>query len=103
MLFQSASDKIIRELEQFGQDLSKYDPQATTAEPSQSSQVEPSTNESQDKSKAKKGKLQAKSTGLQYQFQIMESIGVSRSDIPKFADPQYWLQYFPPIAKVGSR
>ncbi|PLW40185.1 hypothetical protein PCASD_12297 [Puccinia coronata f. sp. avenae] len=99
MPIKSASDKIIRELEQFGQDLSKYDPQATTAEPSQSSQVEPSTNESQDKSKAKKGKLQAKSTGLQYQFQIMESIGVSRSDIPKFADPQYWLQYFPPIAK----
>jgi leucyl-tRNA synthetase len=66
------------------------------------SATEPSTaSESQDKSKAKKGKIQAKSTGLQYQFQIMESIGVSRTDIPKFADPQYWLQYFPPIAKVS--
>ncbi|WAQ91731.1 hypothetical protein PtA15_15A122 [Puccinia triticina] len=97
MPIKSASDKIIRELEQFGQDLSKYDPQAAIAEPSETTQ--PATNESQDKSKAKKGKIQAKSTGLQYQFQIMESIGVPRSDIPKFADPQYWLQYFPPIAK----
>ena len=32
---------------------------------------------SSDPSKAKKGKLAAKSTGLQYQFQIMESIGTS--------------------------
>jgi len=96
MPIKSASDKIIRELEQFGQDLSKYEPQSVISE---STPTEPSTSESQDKSKAKKGKLQAKSTGLQYQFQIMESIGVSRTDIPKFADPQYWLQYFPPIAK----
>ncbi|KAH9442430.1 hypothetical protein Pst134EB_028682 [Puccinia striiformis f. sp. tritici] len=102
MPIKSASDKIIRELEQFGQDLSKYDPQAEmkeSIEEASSSEVQPSASEGQDKSKAKKGKLQAKSTGLQYQFQIMESIGVSRTDIPKFADPQYWLQYFPPIAK----
>ena len=36
-----------------------------------------STTHSNDPSKAKKGKLAAKSTGLQYQFQIMESIGKS--------------------------
>ena len=50
--------------------------------------------------KGKKGKLAAKSTGLTYQFQIMESIGVPRAEIKKFADTQYWLQFFPPIAKV---
>lgn len=53
-----------------------------------------------DKSKAKKGKLVAKSTGLTYQFQIMESINVPRSEIKKFADPMHWLTYFPPIAVV---
>ncbi len=53
-----------------------------------------------DKSKAKKGKLQAKATGHTYQFQIMESIGVPRAEIKKFADPLYWLTYFPPIAVV---
>ena len=30
----------------------------------------------------------------------MESIGVPRSEIKKFADPLYWLTYFPPIAVV---
>ncbi len=55
-----------------------------------------------DKTKAKKGKLVAKSTGLTYQFQIMESIGVPRSEIKKFADTSYWLTYFPPIAIVSN-
>jgi leucyl-tRNA synthetase len=50
--------------------------------------------------KAKKGKVSAKATGLQYQFQIMESIGVPREEIKKFADPYYWLEYFPPICIV---
>lgn len=55
-----------------------------------------------DKSKAKKGKIVAKSTGLTYQFQIMESIGVPRAEIKKFSDPLYWLTYFPPIAIVRN-
>lgn len=52
--------------------------------------------------KATKGKLQAKSTGHTYQFQIMESIGVPLPEVKKFADPHYWLEYFPPIAVVSS-
>lgn len=51
--------------------------------------------------KATKGKLAAKSTGLTYQFQIMESIGVPREEAKKFADPYHWLSYFPPICKVS--
>ena len=51
--------------------------------------------------KSKKGKIAAKATGHTYQFQIMESIGVPRSDIKKFADPSHWLYYFPPIAIVS--
>lgn len=54
-----------------------------------------------DKAKAKKGKLVAKSTGLTYQFQILESIGIPRTEIKKFADPMHWLTYFPPIAMVN--
>lgn len=50
--------------------------------------------------KAKKGKVAAKATGLQYQFQIMESMGIPRAEIKKFADPYYWLKYFPPICMV---
>jgi leucyl-tRNA synthetase len=50
--------------------------------------------------KSKKGKIAAKATGHTYQFQIMESIGVPRAEIKKFADPLHWLTYFPPIAQV---
>ena len=53
--------------------------------------------------KAKKGKVAAKATGLQYQFQIMESMGVPREEIKKFADPYYWLKYYPPICIVSVR
>jgi leucyl-tRNA synthetase len=57
---------------------------------------------SADKSKAKKGKLQAKATGHTYQFQILESIGVPRERVKDFADPMHWLTYFPPIAEVST-
>ena len=64
---------------------------------------EPTTSASKSTAvgKATKGKLQAKSTGHTYQFQIMESIGVPLSEVKKFADPHYWLEYFPPIAVVS--
>jgi leucyl-tRNA synthetase len=48
--------------------------------------------------KAKKGKIAAKSTGHTYQFQIMESLGVPRAEIKKFADSVYWTRHFPPLA-----
>ena len=82
----------------FGPDFERYEQvQAELAQAEKEGQDAP-----EDKTKAKKGKLVAKSTGLTYQFQIMESIGVLRSEIKKFADPLYWLTYFPPIAVVGS-
>lgn len=50
--------------------------------------------------KAKKGKLAAKSTGLDYQFQILEALDIPRTEIKKFVDPLYWVQYFPPLAQA---
>ena len=82
----------------FGQDFEKFETPAELDE-------EPTANASNPSAprvdKGKKGKLASKSTGLTYQFQIMESIGVPRSEIKKFADPYYWLTYFPPIAMVS--
>ncbi|KAK4046224.1 cytosolic leucyl tRNA synthetase [Microbotryomycetes sp. JL201] len=99
MPIKAAADKIVREIEMFGADFDKgaAAPDAEVEEepvpqaPGQAVSVDPS--------KAKKGKVAAKSTGLKYQYQIMESIGIPRSDIKKFADPQHWLTYFPPIAE----
>ncbi len=82
----------------FGQDFEKFEtPEELDEEP-----ITESSNPSAPRvDKGKKGKLAAKSTGFTYQFQIMESIGVPRSEIKKFADPYYWLTYFPPIAIVS--
>ena len=44
-------------------------------------------------------KAAAKSGGLRYQWQIMETLGLSDKEIAKFADPQHWLGYFPPHCK----
>ena len=48
---------------------------------------------------AKKSKAQAKAGTAAYQWQIMKSSGIEDSEIPPFADPYHWLDYFPPIAK----
>ncbi|KAF8130297.1 hypothetical protein EV363DRAFT_1335768 [Boletus edulis] len=99
MPIKAASDKIIREMELFGENFEQYDPdaedetpKATPNGPAPTAQV----------GKATKGKVAAKSTGLTYQFQIMESIGVPHEEVKKFADPYYWLSYFPPICKEDN-
>ena len=83
----------------FGQDLENLSAieQDADAEPA----AESSNPSAPRADKGKKGKLAAKSTGHIYQFQIMESIDVPRSEVKKFADPYHWLTYFPPIAIVS--
>ncbi|PPQ63439.1 hypothetical protein CVT24_004971 [Panaeolus cyanescens] len=99
MPIKASSDKIIREIEMFGPDFENFEKvQAEIEQAEAEKEKEEEAAGSADKTKAKKGKLVAKSTGLTYQFQIMESIGVPRSEIKKFADPMHWLTYFPPIA-----
>ncbi|TIC23753.1 leucyl-tRNA synthetase [Wallemia mellicola] len=98
MPIKAAADKLVREMELFGKDLSGYE-QQSEEKPAETST--PAANQAEErKDKAQKGKIAAKNTGLQYQFQIMESIGVPRSEIHKFAEPEYWLEYFPPIAQA---
>ncbi|WVQ82477.1 leucine-tRNA ligase [Cryptococcus sp. DSM 104549] len=100
MPIKAAADKLIREMELFGEDFSGYKEETEEAEPTPVAAPAPGKAlEAQDPSKAKKGKLAAKSTGLTYQFQILELIGVPRDELKKFADPVFWLHYFPPIAK----
>lgn len=104
-LLQASADKIIREVELFGPDFERYEEvQAELDQAAEEKDTEPAVPGDVpvvDKSKGKKGKIVAKSTGFTYQFQIMESIGVPRADIKKFADPLHWLTVFPPIAMVS--
>lgn len=41
-------------------------------------------------------KAVAKTGGGKYQWEIMRSLGIPESEIPKFADAYHWLEYFPP-------
>jgi len=89
MPIRAAADKLIREINMFGEDFSGFEEhERQEAEKS----VEPEQTGSQRVDKATKGKLAGKSTGLKYQFQIMENSGVPRDEIKKFADPTYWLK-----------
>ncbi|PCH43011.1 leucyl-tRNA synthetase [Wolfiporia cocos MD-104 SS10] len=97
MPIKAASDKITREIEMFGADFSGFKPDEEAPAPTDASAAQPKPVD-----KAKKGKVAAKATGLQYQFQIMESMGIHREEIHKFADPYYWLEYFPPICMADN-
>jgi leucyl-tRNA synthetase len=86
-------------MEMFGQDFENFEAHEEDADDEPA--VETSNSSAPRVDKGKKGKLAAKSTGHTYQFQIMESIDVPRSEVKKFADPYHWLTYFPPIATVS--
>jgi len=48
-------------------------------------------------------KLKAKTGGLKYQWQIMQSLGMQDEEIKAFADPHHWLYYFPPHCKADMQ
>ncbi|CAF3565723.1 unnamed protein product [Rotaria socialis] len=102
MPIRAAADKLKREMEDFG-----FPPKfpTDTNEENEEEKAAATTNESEsskvdNKSKSKKGKATAKSGGEKYQWQIMRSLGIDDDDeIRRFADPQYWISYFPPRGK----
>nr|XP_053634011.1 leucine--tRNA ligase, cytoplasmic-like [Cherax quadricarinatus] len=50
-----------------------------------------------DKARGKKSKAAAKTGGIKFQWQIMQSLGIKDEEIEKFTDEDHWLQYFPPL------
>ena len=46
-----------------------------------------------------KSKIAAKQGRAKYKWEILKDMDIPEEEIPKFADPLYWIQYFPPIAK----
>jgi leucyl-tRNA synthetase len=94
----ACADKLIEEVKMFGEDFSGYkaDEDAPEEPPA------PTQDTSKDdvtKFTAKKGKLNAKTVKAKYQFQIMLSQGIPKNQLSKFSDPQYWLEYYPPLCK----
>ncbi len=100
MPIKACADKLVREVEMFGRNFERYTeedstesfPREETPAPTQGLAREDIT-----KFSAKKGKAAAKAVKLKYQFQIMLALGIPLDEIQLFADPQHWLQYFPPL------
>jgi len=95
MPIKACADKLKREIEQFGNP-----PRFPDREDSATSESkEAKAKEVGENFHAQKSKVQAKSGGGLYQWEIMKSMGISESEIPKFADATFWLHYFPPHCK----
>ncbi|KAL8335502.1 hypothetical protein RB598_009606 [Gaeumannomyces tritici] len=102
----ACADKLADEVKKFGQEFERYKEEEEAPAP----EVKPAAGKREDLTKftATKGKANAKTVKKKYQFQIMESIGIPKQEIHRFADSQYWLDYFPPLCEAhlkatGSR
>lgn len=97
MPIKACADKLVNEIKMFGQNFEGYkaEEEPVVEEPHK----KPPTHEDPTKFVAKKGKAAAKAVQVKYQFQIMQSIGIPTEEIHKFADPQYWLEFFPPLCR----
>ncbi|KAJ3282794.1 cytosolic leucyl tRNA synthetase [Borealophlyctis nickersoniae] len=102
MPIKACADKLKNEIKMFGEDFSGYAQKSNPtaeSEPEVEEEQKPAENGVDPTKIVKKhGKAAAKKTGDKYQFQIMRSMGVPNEEIKKFADPIYWLYYFPPLA-----
>ncbi|KAI5467015.1 hypothetical protein BGZ63DRAFT_410109 [Mariannaea sp. PMI_226] len=96
MPIKACADKLVNEIKLFGENFEGYNPDAVVEE--KPAEQKPVKKEDITKFTAKKGKAAAKTVKLKYQFQIMQAIGIPTEEIHLFADPQYWLKYFPPLA-----
>lgn len=97
MPIKACADKLVNEIEMFGQEFERY----TEDEPVVESKLvaNEAAKEDPTKFKATKGKAAAKTVKMKYQFQIMQAVGISKQEIHRFSDPQYWLDYFPPLCR----
>ncbi|KAI0387235.1 leucyl-tRNA synthetase [Hypomontagnella monticulosa] len=103
----ACADKLVKEVEMFGQEFERYNEEDEAVIETVAA---PAKREREDVTKftAKKGKAAAKAVKMKYQFQIMQAMGIPVQQIHLFADPAYWLEYFPPLVKLdlsnfGSR
>lgn len=98
MPIKASSDKLVDEIKLFGQEFERYKEEESVIEekpaaPAKFAKTDPT------KFSATKGKAAAKAVKMKYQFQIMQAIGIPLQEIHKFADPQHWLEFFPPLCR----
>jgi leucyl-tRNA synthetase len=106
MPIKACADKLVREIEMFGLEFERCTEDENVGKDQESNagiaSPAPSQAQARDdvtKFTAKKGKAAAKAVKVKYQFQIMLSLGIPQNEIHRFADPQYWLTFFPPLCQ----
>lgn len=101
MPIKACADKLIREVEMFGQNFEKCPVDEVTNGEAEAppAPTQETTKADITKFTAKKSKAAAKSIKLKYQFQIMLALGIEIEDIHKFADTAHWLEFFPPLCQ----
>jgi leucyl-tRNA synthetase len=96
MAVKACADKLARELELFGDNFGGYDKGEAIKPREPSAPTQSFTKTDITKFTSKKGKVAAKSGRTKYQFQIMEALGIPKSEIHRFADAYHWFTIFSP-------
>lgn len=103
MPIKACADKLVDDVKKFGQNFEKYQEEEEPEPAENGIPIAPTQDinvkEDITKFKSKKGKQAAKTVKANYQFQTMLTMGIPKEEIHKFADANYWLEYFPPLAK----
>lgn len=98
MPIKASADKLVREIELFGEDFENVPEEGSEdLEPEPEKKVAAKLDV--EKFSSKKSKAVAKTGRAKYQYEIMEQLGIPKSEIKKFADPTHWLTYFPPLCQ----
>ncbi|KAG8627573.1 hypothetical protein KVT40_005056 [Elsinoe batatas] len=99
MPIKACADKLVDEVKRFGKNFENCPVEEVSEDTATPAPTQETTKEDVTKFTAKKSKAAAKAVKLNYQFQIMLALGLPVEEIHKFADPQHWLQYFPPLCQ----
>ncbi|KAJ9295967.1 hypothetical protein DTO271G3_5542 [Paecilomyces variotii] len=100
MAIKACADKLVDEMRRFGKYFEGYKEESGSSSEESGVAVAPTqdvTREDITKFSGKKSKAAAKTVKAKYQFLIMLSMGIPLEDIHKFADGNYWLEFFPEL------
>ncbi|KIV83752.1 leucine-tRNA ligase [Exophiala sideris] len=102
MPIKACADKLVEDVRRFGKNFENYHEDEEDEDETNGVAIAPTQGVVKDditKFKSKKSKAAAKTTKANYQFQTMLAMGIPKEEIHKFADANYWLQYFPPLCQ----
>jgi leucyl-tRNA synthetase len=99
MPIKACADKLINEVKLFGQNFEGYNDEDALVDKTNEPPAPTAHHEDVTKFTAKKGKAASKVVKMKYQFQIMRALGIPMEEIHQFADPQHWLEFFPPLCQ----